>query len=283
MKAGVAKGRGLAGQQRRVRGEREISNAGDRSEHAHELFDVAAQQRLAPGQPDLLHAMRDEDARQPRYFLKAEQLRCRHECVAAAEDRFRHAIRAAEIAAVGDRDAQIAKRAGKGVGDGVAHRKNTTLRRDPSPAPPAWSAPKMARPPIIHGAERSTGFGPKSTDAMDEDTHETSWWTFSIDESVRSDPARSRFTGELDVNPELPDGRRMLDYHAYLGLDQLLASQRPSSSIPDERVFIITHQLHELAFKMVAFDFAVIARTLEALIASGDADAVLRRSHEDEP
>jgi tryptophan 2,3-dioxygenase len=75
----------------------------------------------------------------------------------------------------------------------------------------------------------------------------------------------------------------MLDYHKYLGLDLLLASQRPSSSIPDERVFIITHQLHELTFKMIAFDFAVIASTLQKLLASGDAATILRRCAEDEP
>ena len=75
----------------------------------------------------------------------------------------------------------------------------------------------------------------------------------------------------------------MLDYHRYLGLDSLLASQRPSSSIPDERVFIITHQLHELTFKMIAFDFAVIARTLEKLLATGDAATILRQCAEDEP
>src|ERR1700726_807184 len=101
------------------------------------------------------------------------------------------------------------------------------------------------------------------------------WWTFSIDEDVRSDPEHSRFTGEMEINPELPGGRHMLDYHKYLGLDQLLASQRPSSSVPDERVFIITHQLHELTFKMVAFDFAVIARTLETLLSRGDAASIV--------
>jgi tryptophan 2,3-dioxygenase len=118
---------------------------------------------------------------------------------------------------------------------------------------------------------------------MHEDPIDRGWWNFSVDEDVRSDPSRSRFQGEFDINPELPDGRRMLDYHKYLGLDSLLACQRPSSSIPDERVFIITHQLHELTFKMVAFDFAVIARTLADLLADGDAESTLRRCSEDEP
>src|ERR1700733_6944079 len=118
---------------------------------------------------------------------------------------------------------------------------------------------------------------------MAERQDDPSWWTFSVDEEVRADPARSRFSGDKDINPALPDGRRMLDYHKYLGLDSLLASQRPSSSVPDERVFIITHQLHELTFKMVAFDFAVIARTLEKLLSGGDAESIVRRSSEDEP
>jgi tryptophan 2,3-dioxygenase len=118
---------------------------------------------------------------------------------------------------------------------------------------------------------------------MTDRSNDASWWTFSIDEEVRSDRAHSRFTGELEVNPELPGGRHMLDYHEYLGLDRLLASQRPSSSIPDERVFIITHQLHELTFKMLAFDLAVIARTLESLLSAGDAASILRHCDEDEP
>jgi len=115
------------------------------------------------------------------------------------------------------------------------------------------------------------------------DDHDHGWWAFSVDEDERSDPSRSRFRGDRDINPPLAGGRHLLDYHRYLGLDQLLASQRPSSSIPDERVFIITHQLHELTFKMVAFDFAVIASTLQKLLSGGDAASILRQCAEDEP
>jgi tryptophan 2,3-dioxygenase len=118
---------------------------------------------------------------------------------------------------------------------------------------------------------------------MGDETGDKAWWTFSIDEAVRADPKQSRFTGEMDVNPVLSGGRRMLDYHKYIGLDHLLISQRPSSSIPDERVFITTHQLHEITFKMVAFDMAVVARTLESLTKVGDPTAILRRCSEDEP
>jgi tryptophan 2,3-dioxygenase len=90
------------------------------------------------------------------------------------------------------------------------------------------------------------------------------WWTFSIDPEVRADNAKSRFTGDMDVNPEFPGGYRRLDYHDYLGLDMLLGCQRPSSQIPDERAFIVTHQLMEIVFKLVVFDLAIVATTLES-------------------
>ena len=68
------------------------------------------------------------------------------------------------------------------------------------------------------------------------------------------------------MNPLLPDGRRLLDYQTYLGLDQLLACQVPSSQVPDERVFIVTHQLFELAFKLMIFDLSVVAATFARLL-----------------
>jgi tryptophan 2,3-dioxygenase len=101
------------------------------------------------------------------------------------------------------------------------------------------------------------------------------WWTFSVDPAVRRDNIRSRFTGSMDVNPELPGGLRHLDYHSYLGLDRLLSCQVPSSQIPDERVFVVTHQLMEIVFKMVVFDLAVAARALQALAQAADSTALL--------
>jgi tryptophan 2,3-dioxygenase len=101
------------------------------------------------------------------------------------------------------------------------------------------------------------------------------WWTFTIDPHVRADSLKSRFTGEMDVNPELPGGFRRLDYHDYLGLDRLLACQRPSSQIPDERAFIVTHQLMEIVFKLVVFDMAVVAASLERFASSQQASAQL--------
>ena len=48
-------------------------------------------------------------------LLEVEQLRARQELVVAPEDLLRHAVDAAEVAAVGDRDAQVAQRAAETI------------------------------------------------------------------------------------------------------------------------------------------------------------------------
>src|SRR5438876_335919 len=68
-------------------------------------------QRLASREADLLHAQADEDARQPRDLLEAEDGAVRQERVTGVEHLARHAVHAAEVAAVGDRDAQVVHRA----------------------------------------------------------------------------------------------------------------------------------------------------------------------------
>jgi len=104
---------------------------------------------------------------------------------------------------------------------------------------------------------------------MDENP-EANWWKFSIDPSQRGNKIKGGVGGLKEVNPLTSDGRLLLDYSTYLGLDKLLTCQTPSSETPDERVFIITHQLFELVFKMMIFDFAVIADTLKHLMANND-------------
>lgn len=94
---------------------------------------------------------------------------------------------------------------------------------------------------------------------------DTNWWDFTIESNERSKSA-ARIQGDRKVNPEIPAGLSLLDYHEYVGLDKLLECQVPSSRIPDERIFIITHQLFELVFKQMIFDLAVVTKTLEALL-----------------
>jgi len=102
-------------------------------------------------------------------------------------------------------------------------------------------------------------------------TTDANWWQFSIDPERRGDRITAGPAGILEVNPPLPDGRRLLDYHTYIGLDRLLSCQVPGSMVPDERIFVVTHQLFELAFKQMIFDLSVVSATLAHLIDLGDA------------
>ncbi|MEM0962515.1 MAG: hypothetical protein AAGK21_08285 [Bacteroidota bacterium] len=59
------------------------------------------------------------------------------------------------------------------------------------------------------------------------------------------------------------EGRHAFTYGDYIGIGQILAAGTPTSTVPDERAFLTVHQLCEIAFRQMAFDLAVIARTLE--------------------
>ena len=104
--------------------------------------------RRTSGSPPVMrifsHAPRDEErarrARSPR--TSAARARSRNAMV-AAEDLLRHAVDAAEVAAVGDRDAQIAQRAAEGVEH--VHRGNRSSRHRPR----VCSAAEGARPRLI--------------------------------------------------------------------------------------------------------------------------------------
>ncbi|MCY1523622.1 hypothetical protein D9M68_585260 [compost metagenome] len=104
---------GLAGQHAAVGGQGEIQRAALRraqsGQQAHQVLEVLAQQRLAAREADLFHAQAGEDARQATDFFEGEQRRMRHEGIAAVEHFARHAVRAAEVAAVRDRYPQIAQ------------------------------------------------------------------------------------------------------------------------------------------------------------------------------
>lgn len=102
---------------------------------------------------------------------------------------------------------------------------------------------------------------------MDFEKADANWWLFSIEGEKRGHKIKDHpLEGTIEVNPEV-DGRRLLSYHKYLRLDRLLGSQFPSSLVPDERIFIITHQLFELVFKQMLFDLGVIAETFRSLLA----------------
>lgn len=89
------------------------------------------------------------------------------------------------------------------------------------------------------------------------------WWAFSILPGNDSMPE--------PVN-EPADGKYKLTYSEYLQLDKLLTAQRPASTAPDERAFIIAHQLFELAFKLMIFDLVVVATTISDVMVLRDDD-----------
>jgi len=109
---------------------------------------------------------------------------------------------------------------------------------------------------------------------------DAAWWDFSVDPAA---PARrTDASGHPLVNAPDADGRLGIDYSAYLGLDELLTAQHPASRVPEERLFIVIHQLFELTFKQMTFDLAVVAQTLGALL-DADADAFRKRAEEPLP
>ena len=97
-------------EQHAVGGQRQFESA-DCRELGDELVDILAQQRFAAGDADLLHAARLEQAGEAGDFLETQQFRSRQKGVVVAEATARHAIHAAEVAAIGDRDTHVAQRA----------------------------------------------------------------------------------------------------------------------------------------------------------------------------
>ena len=108
--AGVEQGLGLLGEQEAVGGQADVADAGDLDQHPHQPRQVAAHQRLAAGQADLVDAQRRRHADEVGDLLEGEQLGPVHE-----DDFLRHAVGAAEVAAIGDADAQVVVDAAEGI------------------------------------------------------------------------------------------------------------------------------------------------------------------------
>ena len=61
----------------------------------------------------------------------------------------------------------------------------------------------------------------------------------------------------------MTDHRASVTYSSYLGLDEVLAAQRPRSGEHDELLFIIIHQVYELWFKQLLHEATHLQRRLE--------------------
>ena len=93
-----------------VRVQRQALRRAQPGELLDQHLEVLAQQRLAAGEANLAHAVAGEQARQPRDLLEAQQCAVRQILVILVEHFLRHAVAAAEVAAVGDADAQVGQR-----------------------------------------------------------------------------------------------------------------------------------------------------------------------------
>src|SRR5262249_50084756 len=72
------------------------------AKRAEQLHHVTPDERLATGKPKLVHALPDEGATEPVQLLEREHIRLGQEAHVLG-----HAVHAAEVAAIGYRDAQV--------------------------------------------------------------------------------------------------------------------------------------------------------------------------------
>src|SRR5205823_5011786 len=91
-----------------------------------------------------LHAVADEERRHARDLFERQQLgTIEVTAEVASEDLLRHAIDAAEIAAVGDRDAEVAERTAEEIDGHTAPKTTRAGTKTPAPSGRAW--PRSAR------------------------------------------------------------------------------------------------------------------------------------------
>jgi tryptophan 2,3-dioxygenase len=89
---------------------------------------------------------------------------------------------------------------------------------------------------------------------------QSSWWRYRPE----TDPQPYYVNPCVDPDEDgITPTRRLSNYAYYLRLAPLLESQVPQTSYVDERIFIIVHQMFELAFKELIFDLHVIVSAVK--------------------
>jgi hypothetical protein len=94
----------FAAEQRAVGGEGDVLDIGDQDQLGDEVLNPLAQKRLPAREAQLADPMAHEGTGHPVDLLEAEQCSPGQELVFAVEDLLGHAVRAAEVAPIGDRD-----------------------------------------------------------------------------------------------------------------------------------------------------------------------------------
>ena len=98
-----------------VGGDRDLVHIPEGGQHLHQPGEVAADERLAAGQPHVVDPHRGQHADETANLLEAQDLLA----LQPGEPLGRHAVLAAEIAAIGDRHPQVADHSAVTVGEGV--------------------------------------------------------------------------------------------------------------------------------------------------------------------
>ena len=121
MKARVLQRLRVVGQEHAVGRHGEIADARTRRQPRHQVGHVAAEQRLAAGEPHLVHAQIEEHVHEPLDLLEVQDVLARQPHVVL----LRHAVAAPEVAPVGDRQPEVAERALELVEEHCAHCSGT--------------------------------------------------------------------------------------------------------------------------------------------------------------
>ena len=109
-------------QQHRIGRQREVFDAVDLAQASDQIVDVLVQQRFPAGQAQLGDAEPHGDPRDAHDLVVAEPLGAREELIVRVILRRGHAVRAAEVALVQQRDSQVAQRPPETV-PGIARRR----------------------------------------------------------------------------------------------------------------------------------------------------------------
>ena len=129
----------LCGEQAAVGGEGEVVEAVDRHQARDQVGQSATQQRLTAGDAQLAHARAHEPAHEALDLVE-RQPRRGIEAVVFRHAIGRHAVRAAEIAGLDHRQAQVAQRAPEGVARRGGGLRDGIHRREGTRFTPDWSA-----------------------------------------------------------------------------------------------------------------------------------------------
>ncbi len=120
--SGVAESFCVIGEEKAVRRERDLPKGGVRREPFDQVGEIPAQEGLSAGEPDLVDSESGQNPDEPRGLLETEEVALRKPDVLF----LRHAVEAAEVAAVGHRHPEAPQRSVATIGDG---RHRASLKR----------------------------------------------------------------------------------------------------------------------------------------------------------